>query len=333
MSANPASVIRFEPERFYYTYAAHPPALRLRAGDRVETWTVDSDNGDPDGETIPRERRQPGEGLLEYNGVTGPFHVEGAEPGDTLVVHFEEIALNRPTAFGAVNGHLGLLGDDMTFVGPTGLKPPISGRAYHWKLAGPERDTARIELPGSRIGRVEIPTHPFLGCVGVAPRWGEAIHTVDAGNHGGNLDCAEVRTGVTMHLPVFVPGGLLMFGDAHAAQSDGEVLGGALETSARVRFRVDLLKARPLTWPRLVDPEWIMTVASGRSLHDIVRVAHASMVLWLEEEHGYERWDAFHVLGQVGRTRLCNIVSPRYTVVVKFPRRYLPEAAGLGEKE
>lgn len=317
--------IRFEPEVFYYTYAPHPPALRLRPGDRVETWTIDSDNGGPDGETIPRERRQCGEGLLEYNGVTGPFYVEGAEPGDTLVVRFEEIALNRPDAFGAVNGHLGLLGDDMTFVGPTGLKPPVAGRPYHWDLLGPDRSVARVELPESRIGSVEIPTHPFLGCVGVAPRWGEHRHTVDAGNHGGNLDCPEVRSGVTMQLPVFVPGGLLMFGDAHAAQGDGEILGGALETSAGVRFQVDLLKGRALTWPRLIDDEWIMTLASGRPLIDLVRIASTCMVHWLEEEWGYERRDAFHVLGQVGRTRLCNIVSPSYTVVAKFPRRYLPE--------
>lgn len=317
-------LINFEPQVFYYTYGPHPPALRLQPGQRVETWTVDSDNGDALRQKLPRERRQSGEGLLESNAVTGPFYIEGAEPGDTLVVRFEAVELNRDDAFGAVHSHLSLLGDDMFFVGPTGLKPPIPGRAYNWELTGTDLDTARIDLPNSRIGQVEIPTHPFLGCVGVAPRWGESIHTVDAGNHGGNLDCPEVRSGVTMHLPVFVPGGLLMFGDAHAAQGDGEILGGALETSARVRFQVDVIKGRSLTWPRLIDDEWIMTVASARPLIDLIRILHTEMVLWLEAEYGYERWDGLHVLGQVGRTRLCNIVSPHYTAVAKFPRRYLP---------
>ncbi|MBM4049805.1 MAG: acetamidase [Planctomycetes bacterium] len=317
-------IIRFEPQVFYYTYGPHPPALRIQPGQRVETWTADSSNGDPEGRVLPRERRQQGQGLLEYNGVTGPFHVEGAEPGDTLVVHFEAIELNRASAFGAVHSHLAALGDDMQFVGPTGLKPPIQGRRYEWKL-DLERGVARLELPQSRVGRVEIPTHPFLGCVGVAPRWGERLNTVDAGNHGGNLDCPEIVSGVAVHLPVNVPGALLMFGDAHAAQGDGELAGGALETTARVRFRCDVLKKRALRWPRVVNDEWIMTVASARPLLDALRIAWVEMILWLESDYGYERWDALHVLSQVGRVRVCSVVSPRYTVAAAFPRRYLPD--------
>ena len=318
------SLIDFEPERFYYTFAQHPPALRVRPGDRIRTWTIDSDNGDLEGNTVPKERRQPGEGLLEYNGLTGPIHVEGAEPGDTLVVELEAVELNRADAFGAVHSHLSLLGDDMTFVGPTGLKPPIQGRAYHWALQGKDHTQAHLKLPNSRIGAVTIAAHPFLGCFGVAPRWGEAIHSVDAGNHGGNMDCPLIRSGNTIHLPVFVPGALLFMGDAHAAQGDGEILGGALETSARVSLRVDVLANRKLTWPRVVGPDSIATIASGRPLIDVIRILHTEMVLWLEAEYGYERFDALHVLGQVGRVRLCNIVSPRYTAALEFPRELLP---------
>jgi acetamidase/formamidase len=173
---------------------------------------------------------------------------------------------------------------------------------------------------------VEIPLHPFLGCIGVAPRWGESIHTVDAGPHGGNLDCAEICSGAEIHFPVNVPGGLLMFGDAHAAQGDGELAGGALETSAQATFECQLQKGRRLRWPRIVNEHALMTLASGRPLLDVIRIAWTEMILWLEADFGYDRWDALHVLSQVGQVRICNAVSPSYTALVRFPRRLCPEA-------
>lgn len=320
--------IRFDPSMFYYTFGPHPPALRIEPGQLVETWTVDSDNRDARGVPLPRERRQSGAGLLEGNPVTGPFAVAGAEPGDTLVLHLESIELDRDDAFGAVQAHLAVLGDDIRFVGPTGVKPPIEGRRYDWHLDR-QRGSAKLELPRSRVGRVEIPLHPFLGCLGVAPRWGESIHTVDAGNHGGNLDCAEIRSGAAVHLPVNVSGGLLMFGDAHAAQGDGELAGGALETSARVRFQCEVLKDRALRWPRVVNDESLITLASGRPLIDVLRIAWVEMILWLEAEYGYDRWDALHVLSQVGKVRVCNVVSPAYTAAAIFPRRYCPQPSAI----
>ncbi len=308
---------------FYYTYGPHPAAMRIEPGTVVETWTPDSANGDMAGEQLPSSQRQPGEGLLPHNPVTGPFHIEGAEPGDTLVVHLHAVDVNRPDAFGAVQEHLAVLGDDMHFVGPTGLKPPITGRRYEWAL-DVDAGLARVALPDSRIGEVSIPIHLFLGCIGVAPRWGEHINTVDARNHGGNLDCPEVCTGAQVHLPVNVPGALLMFGDAHAAQGEGEIAGGALETTAGVRFSCEVIKGHELRWPRIINDDWLITVASARPMLDVMRIGWVEMILWLEEEFGYDRWDALHLLSQVGKARPCNAVSPCYTAIVKFPRRYLP---------
>lgn len=329
------ATFQFDPEIIYYTFGPHPPALTLDPGDSVVTWTVDSDNGDRNGRTLGRDQRQAGEGLLEYNGVTGPFAVRGAQPGDTLVVHLDEVSLNRSNAFGAVHSHLSFLGDDMMFVGPTGLKPPIEGRAFQWAIS-PDRSSLSVELPNSAMGHVTIPAHPFLGCLGVAPRWGEVRHTVDAGNHGGNLDCPALGSGCTIHLPVFVPGGLLSFGDAHAAQGDGEIVGGALETSADVAFTVDLIHGQSLRWPRLLTEHWIGTLCSARPVQDALRIAAACMVEWLETEWGYDRWEGLHLLGQVGHFQLCNLVSPNYTVLMKFPRKYLihsPDQSGRSAGE
>lgn len=320
-------VIAFDPPMFYYTYGPHPPALRIHPGQIVETWTADSSNGTPAGETLPPERRQKDDGLLEFNPVTGPFFVEGAQPGDTLVVHLSAVELNRSSGFGAVQPHLAVLGDDMQFVGPTGLKPPVKGRSYEWAL-DTERGVASVQLPESAVTRVQIPTHPFLGCIGTAPRWGETINTVDARNHGGNLDCMKVATGAAIYLPVSVPGGLLMFGDAHAAQGDGEIAGGAIETTSRVRFSCDLRKGQSIRWPRIVDDKHLVTLGSARPLLDAMRIAWSEMVLWLEAEFGFERWDALHLLSQVGRTRPCNVVSPTYTAMAMFPRNLANRTPG-----
>src|SRR5918992_6362029 len=81
----------FTPERYYTTMGSHPPALRIAPGDTVVTTTVDSVGQDATGEPIT-----PG-----VNPMTGPFVVEGAEPGDTLIVRLDRLVPNRPTGVSA----------------------------------------------------------------------------------------------------------------------------------------------------------------------------------------------------------------------------------------
>jgi acetamidase/formamidase len=57
---------------------------------------------------------------------------------------------------------------------------------------------------------------------------------------------------------------------------------------------------------------------------DCVRLAHVEMIEWLTADHGYDRWEAFQVLSQAGTMRVGNVVDPNYSVVCKFPKRYLP---------
>lgn len=126
-----------------------------------------------------------------------------------------------------------------------------------------------------------------------------------------------------MYLPAFVEGGLVFVGDVHAAQGDGEICGVGLETTADVTLHFDLIEDKPIRWPRLEDDEWIMVAASTRPLIDAYRIAHAEMVEWLVSDYGFDRWEAFQVLSQVGRARVGNVVDPKYTVVSKFPKAYL----------
>ena len=113
--------------------------------------------------------------------------------------------------------------------------------------------SAVLDLPNSKIGKVEVPLRPFFGTIGTAPGGKECISSLVPGTHGANMDFNEVVEGVTMYFPVYEKGALFMLGDGHAAQGDGEIDGAAIETSFNVRFTVNLIKGKKIGWPRLIN--------------------------------------------------------------------------------
>ena len=184
--------------------------------------------------------------------------------------------------------------------------------------------TGTTELPDSRMGSIEIDLQPMLGRVAVAPRGEEAFAGLWPGDFGGNLDASEVRAGTTVYLPIFHDGAYFYFGDGHARQGEGEVSGTGLETSMNVVLEIDLIKGKKIDWPRLEDDEYIMVAGSARPLIDAFRLAHVELIEWLEEDYGFGRLDAYLLLGELAESSVANIVDPAYTVVAKFPKKYLP---------
>ena len=315
----------FTPTKFYYTFGPHEPALWVRPGDAIVTQTLDSSSRGPDGEEVPEEMRHQPSGTRVYaaNPQTGPFYVEGAGIGDTLVVHIEEITPNRSWAESRFVPGFGVFAPEDRTCGPTGLSEPLPERSFIWEL-DLERNVGRLELPQSSLERIEIPLHPFFGCIGTAPRFGEVISSIAPGEHGGNMDCVDTGVGATVYLPVFVEGACLMFGDVHAAQGDGEACGVGLETPARAQVTVDLIRKKAIRWPRIEDGSHIMVAASTRPLMDAYRIAHVELIRWLAADYGFDLWEAMQVVSQVGTARVGNVVDPRYTIVAKFPKVYLP---------
>jgi acetamidase/formamidase len=314
----------FKPSRYFYTFGPNEPSHHIKPGDEIVAPTVDAGGHDQAGNPIPDEmkHRIPGTELRQSNPLTGPFYIDGAEPGDALAITIQKISLNRPSAYSRIGPHFGCLTEEVPgrwFL----LNSPFETIYYDWRL-DLERNTGTLELHGSRLANVEIPLHPFLGSIGVAPRFGRVEMSLTPGEYGGNMDCVETKAGSTLYLPVFFRGGYLAFGDVHAAQGDGEICGVALETTAEVTMKVDLVIGKPIEWPRIEDDNWIMTACSSRPLMEAYKIAHYEMVKWLESEHGFERWEALQLLSQVGRCRIGNVVDPCYTVVAKFPRKYLP---------
>ena len=302
-----AQTITFTPTAGVPTFAVREPVLRLKPGAIVETKTFSKPGDYYEGGAWP--------------GEVGPFHIEGAAPGDTLVIKIIRLRPNRDTAVSRYNpgGISGVAGDGRTRM----LNDPLPARAFTWRLDR-ERMVGILDLPNSASKRIEVPLKPMLGRVAVAPAGQEAFGGLWPGDFGGNLDASDVREGVTVYLPVFHDGALFYFGDGHALQGDGEIIGSGLETTMDVTFQFDVIKGKRIRWPRVEDDQHIMVLGSVRPLIDALRIAYVELIEWLVAEYGFEKMEAFQVASQVGEVRVANVVDPNYTVVAKFPKRFLP---------
>jgi amidase len=300
---------RFVPERFYNTYsAAHPPALHVKSGDRVVTKTIDAAGVDWNGTTV-------GSGP---NPQTGPFFVDGAEPGDMLVVKFEKMETNRATAYS------GSLLSPYT-VDPTAIAARVDRdpKRLTWTIDR-AKGVARLDQADVQPGGIELPLHPMLGCVGVAPARKEAIGTATPGAFGGNMDYAGMNAGVTLMLPVNEPGALLFLGDGHARMGEGEVAGTGLETSMDVEFTVDVVKKKTIGWPRIETDTHIMVLGSARPLLEAFQHATSELQKWLMADYGFTERGAQTFMGQAAEYEIANVVDPSFTVVAKVPKALLP---------
>lgn len=318
------AIHRIKQRIFYYTYGPNEPALTVKSGERVVAKTRDARGYDENMAAIPYSQKQRSDttSFREANPLIGPIYVEEAAPGDRLVVSIEKIRLNRGSAWSRHRKHLEWFMESGKDFKPSSGQP-VWDRKYDWQL-DLKRNVGILELKESRPKIIEIPLHPFLGCLGVAPAFGRIEVSAAPGEYGGNMDCVETKEGTRVYLPVWVRGAYLAFGDVHAAQGDGEVCGVALETTAEVTIKLEIEASKSIEWPRLEDNNYIMTVGSGLPLLDCVRIAQTEMVKWLTTDYGFEKWEAYQVVSQLATMRIGNIVNPNYTVVAKFPKKYLP---------
>ena len=298
--------VRFTPSVGHPTFAVRDPVMHIKPGTVLISNTMFGPYYTEEGGAFP--------------GEVGPFYIDGATTNDMLVVEVIRVRPNHDIAASQIYSDFGGLATDSRV---RLLNDPIPARRYVWRLDH-ERMTGRTELPDSRMGSIEIDLQPMLGRVAVAPRGEEAFGGLWPGDFGGNMDAPEVREGTTVYLPIFHDGAYFYFGDGHARQGMGEVAGTGLETSMDVILKIDVIKGKTIDWPRLEDDEYIMVAGSARPLIDAFRLAHVELIEWLVDDYGFGKWDAYALLGQVGESTVANIVDPIYTVVAKFPKRYLP---------
>ena len=307
-----ADTLKFTPTSGVPTFAVREPVLRIKPGDIVETQTFSKPGDYYDPATAG-----------PWPGEVGPFYVEGVTPQDTLVVKILKLRPNRDTAISAVrpNGISAVAADGRTRM----LNDPLPARRFVWQLDR-ARNVGILDLPRSAMKRIEIPLAPMLGRVAVAPAGAEAWGGLWPGDFGGNMDAVDITEGATIYLPVFHEGAYFYFGDGHAQQGDGEIVGSGLETTMDVTFQFDVIKGKAIRWPRIENAEHIMVAGSVRPLIDAFRIAHVELIEWLVADYGFDKIEALQVVSQAGTARVANVVDPNYTVVAKFPKALLKEA-------
>jgi amidase len=314
------AVITYEPtsSQFAYTFGGLNPVREIRPGDVVTVYTEDCFGGAIDTVTDqPSKKRQ----FPYLNPVTGPFHVTGAEPGDTLAVHFLDISPARDWGISSLYPHFGaLVGTHETPM----LHRPLYERVWRYDI-DTTAGTVTFQARDSDYS-IALPLDPMHGTVGVAPPGSQALSTITCGSHGGNLDTPELRAGTTLYLPVNVSGALLGLGDGHARQGQGELTGVAVETAMITTFTVEVIHGFTASTPRLETDDAIMSIGCARPLEDAFRISQHDMVLWLQQLTGLHVLDAYQLVAQAGTAPVGNAVDPNYSMLARIPKTLLQGA-------
>ena len=310
-----------DPARLVYTFGGVEPVVSVRPGTIVSTSTLDCFAG----------RVRSTSDLVSQvcdprfiNPQTGPFYVDGAEPGDTLAVHFVSI---EPREAWGVSTTVPLFGSLTATATTALLHAALPERTWFYEIDRADRVVRYAALDSDYTAA--LPLDPMHGTVGVAPALREVRSSLAPGNWGGNMDTPEMRAGVTCYLGVNVDGALFSLGDGHARQGEGETCGVAVECAMDTVFVVDLVKGVPTPWPRLESDELVMTTGSTKPLEDAFRIAQLQMVRWVAELTGLSELDAYQLVSQTSLSPVANVVDTVYTMVAKVPKSVLGGATPM----
>jgi acetamidase/formamidase len=320
------------PETCYWGFFdnARPPVLRVRSGDVVYIEAITPNAGDaPDllmdagiesvYASIPIAERGPGPHVQ-----TGPVYVEGAEPGDTLVVRILGVTPRLPWGTN-IAGWWGYLYEDFGKERITIYELDVARRqaraafAYDYTTT-PRYDTWGIVTPPDPAARmpalpgVAVPLRPHLGVCGVAPREDGKINTVPPGDFGGNIDNWRIGPGATMYYPVFHPGALFYVGDPHLAEGDGELSGTAIEASANVWVQLSVRRDFPVQAPILETETHWMVHGYHEDLNQAMKLAARRLLAFLTERHGLSRDDAYSLMSVAADFAVTQVVNVRQGV-------------------
>ncbi len=296
------------------TFGPAEPVAHVRSGGILEANSLDC---------FGNALQKPGDPFSSIkidNPLTGPFYIDGAEPGDTLVIQILDLEVDSKQGVGTFGPGFGAA--NSTHYTPMLEKEPLPERAWYYPIDA-EKKLITFQALDSNF-KTQFPLKPFLGCIGVAPAHGEVRSSIVPAEFGGNMDVPEVSVGNTLYLPVSVPGALFYFGDGHAAMGDGEVAGSAVEVPMKARFRLALVKGKSTQWPRLENDHELMATGIYRPVDDAVRIAVTELVRWIHRDYGLSDLDAYELFSKVGKLHLTEMVDPNYVVIAAIDKQYLP---------
>ncbi|WP_406689729.1 acetamidase/formamidase family protein [Saccharopolyspora sp. ID03-671] len=278
------------------------PAVSVGAGDVVTVESLDC-AGHLERQRVPGEERPRAFPGRRGHCLTGPIAVRGAKPGMVLAVHFEEIT---PAGW----GWTAAAGKDTWLT--RRLRVAEAERAWLlWELDG-ETGT---DQHGHRVSLA-----PFLGVVGMPPAEpGEHSTIPPRSEGGGNIDCRELVAGSTLYLPVTVPDAMLLLGDGHARQGDGEVGGTAIECGMTTRVRLDLVVDRPVPGIHAETPGGLVTFGFDADLNEATATALSAMVDWLQIEQALDRPSALALASTTVDMRITQIANETWGAHAVLP--------------
>lgn len=306
-------------DQLNYTFGGAEPVMRITPGTALTLWTEDAFGGRI---TSRNDVASTALDTEDLNPQTGPFWIEGAEPGDTLAVHLVDLT---PARTWGASSLIPFFGGLTSVPASPSLQEPIPERTYVYDYdAGTH--TVGFTAHASEFA-VRLPANPMLGTVGVAPARREVRTSLVPDYFGGNMDTPEMAAGTTCFLRVNVDGALFSLGDGHYRQGEGESCGTAIEGAMHVTAIIDLIKGGGPAWPRLETDTHLMTIGSGRPLEEAWRAGQAEMIGWLGELFRLDRFDAYQLLTQISQSPIANVVDTNYSSVTKIDKRLLPSAA------
>jgi len=253
------AIYRFSPRQ--------SPIEHAKPGELLILETEDALGGQVKDEKCPLEKLD----WSRVNPATGPIFVEGAEPGDTLVVDIKEIKTEKRGVIVVIpkNGILG----DKRFKAATRIVTISMGHVHFDQ-------------------RVRVKAKPMIGTIGVAPET-EEIPSSTPGRHGGNMDVKDLTANTRLYLPVFTEGALFAAGDIHAVQADGELCVSSVEVAGQILLRFHLIKRRRPRWPILETHDHYALLASASSLHEAAMEAAEAAVEALMREYAWSFEEAY----------------------------------------
>ncbi len=249
------------------------------------------------------------------NPVTGPIAVEGATPGNFIEIEILDIKLPEN--------------------GVTSYIPNLGMLSSSYQLSddlSPDTRICRIEgnyvyLPTSR-GDIKIPVSPMIGTISTSPGEEKIASFKYGDEYLGNVDCKEITTGNKLLLPVNTEGGLLSMGDVHAVQGDGEISCVAIEISADVTVRANVLTLEESKFkgcPQINGDDFIGSIGChfGNPISENIKYAYFDLIQRLKCYYGFSTMSAYHLLSQVGEVRVCQVLGNHQAALAKVKRRFI----------
>jgi acetamidase/formamidase len=283
------------------------PVLTVAPGDTVVVHSLDASG-------FTERQRTPGEvvptllGRGEGHCLVGPIAVDGALPGQVLAVHLTSL---RP--------------DEWGWTASAAIDNPLNRALGLTRGNGSESDWLLWELDADRgIGTnqlgLSVPLAPFLGVTGLPPAESGKHSTVPPRTvGGGNIDCRELVAGSTLYLPITVAGAMLLVGDGHAAQGDGEVSGTAIECGMTTEFRLDLVSDAPLDSIHAVTPAGRITFGFDQDLNQATIAALDAMAVWMQQLFGISKPQAVAMASVSVSMRVTQIANQTWGVHALLP--------------